>query len=178
MGIVTKTGDDGTTALMYGRRVPKTHPRVEASGCVDELNAALGMARATAMDAFIGDNLLPVQKDLVAMMGELSLLPEDRDRYQKDGYRLFTADLVKKLDEVAQSIEAETLYLNDWAMPGGNLNSAFLDSARTVCRRAERHICALQQAGDLNNPTIVTYLNRLSDALWLMARWVESKTPG
>ena len=179
MSIVTKTGDDGTTALMYGRRVSKTHPRVAASGCVDELNSALGFARATAPDAFIGDNVLPIQKDLVALMGELSLLPEDRARYEKDGYPLFTADLLNKLDELAKSIEAETLFLNDWATPGSTLSSAGLDVARTVCRRAERHVCALQESGELNNRNIVIYLNRLSDVLWLMARWADSKNaPG
>ena len=175
MSIVTKTGDDGTTALMYGRRVPKTHARVEAYGCVDELNASLGLARATARHAFVGDNLLPIQKDLVALMAELALLPEDLPRYVKDGYPQFTGGLIGKLDDLAKRIEAQKIYFKGWATPGATANSAALDVARTVCRRAERRVCGLQEAGALANEHIIVYLNRLSDVLWLLARWVESQ---
>ena len=174
MSIVTKTGDDGTTALMYGRRVPKTHPRVEAYGCVDELNSALGMARATAAHDFVAVSILPVQKDLVALMGELALSPEDLPRYERDGYPRFTCDLVHKLDSLAKEIEAQKIHYRDWATPGDTINSAALDIARTVCRRAERRVCELHQAGTPNEHIIV-YLNRLSDVLWLLARWVESR---
>src|SRR5436309_12025502 len=83
MSIVTKTGDNGTTGLMYNRRVAKSHPRVEAYGAVDELNAALGLARGTATETFVSDNLLLTQKELVTLMGELATLPEDRERYVK-----------------------------------------------------------------------------------------------
>ena len=93
MSIVTKTGDAGTTALMYGRRVPKNHPRVEACGAVDELNAAMGLARATATDDFIVRNLPAIQKDLIVLMGELGVLPEDLPRYVRDGYSLVTPAL-------------------------------------------------------------------------------------
>ena len=91
MSIVTKTGDKGTTALMYGRRVSKGHPRVEAYGCVDELNTALGLARATAEHDFVRDNLLLIQKDLVILMGELATAVADLSRYVKDGYSLVTS---------------------------------------------------------------------------------------
>src|SRR5438445_2006949 len=88
MSIVTKTGDKGTTGLMYNRRVSKCHPRVEAYGCVDELNTALGLARATAEHEFVKSNLLIIQKDLVILMGELATAIEDLPRYVKDGYTL------------------------------------------------------------------------------------------
>ena len=176
MSIVTKTGDNGTTALMYGRRVAKTHPRVEAYGCVDELNSALGMARATAAHKFVAINILPVQKDLVTLMGELALLPEDLPRYEKDGYPRFTGELVGKLDFLAKEIEEQKVHFKGWATPGDTINSASLDVARTVCRRAERRVCELHQAGTLGNEHIIVYLNRLSDVLWLLARWVESRT--
>ena len=91
MSIVTKTGDAGTTALMFGRRVPKSHPRVEACGAVDELNAALGLARATAADDFVAGHLPAIQKDLIVLMGELGVLPEDLPRYVRDGYSLVDA---------------------------------------------------------------------------------------
>src|SRR5580693_5461154 len=174
MSIVTKTGDSGTTALMYGRRVPKNHPRVEAFGAVDELNAALGMARATATDAFVSDNLLSIQKSLVTVMGELAVLPEDLPRYAKDGFALVTADMIVPLEKLVKEIEGQNVSFKGWATPGATHSSATLDVARTICRRAERRVCDLNQAGELNNPEIIIFLNRLSDLLWLFARWEET----
>ena len=98
MSIVTKTGDKGTTALMYGRRVSKSHPRVEAYGTVDELNAAIGLARASATHDFIRANLLGIQKDLVTLMGELATGVEDLPRYVKDGYTLVTSAMTQTTD--------------------------------------------------------------------------------
>jgi cob(I)alamin adenosyltransferase len=175
MSIVTKTGDKGTTALMYGRRVSKCHPRVEAYGCVDELNAALGLARASAAQDFVREQLLTIQKDLVIIMGELATAVEDLPRYVKDGYTLVTSQLTHKLDLVVKEIEAQHVSFKGWATPGNTLNSGALDMARTVCRRAERRVCALQEADQLQNSEIIVYLNRLADLLWLLARWVESK---
>lgn len=174
MSIVTKTGDDGTTALMYGRRVPKNHPRVEAYGAVDELNAALGMARATAEHDFVRDNLLRIQKDLIVLMGELATAPEDLPRFLKDGFIQLSAEKTATLDELVRQVEPQ-ISLKHWAMPGNSLNGAALDVARTTCRRTERLICALQQTGGLGNSEIIIYLNRLADLLWLLARWVELK---
>src|SRR3989440_10058660 len=92
MSIATKTGDGGTTALMYNRRVPKNHPRIEACGTIDELNAAVGFARASATDEFIRSHLLPVHTDLITIMGELAILPEDLPRYVKDGFSRVTPE--------------------------------------------------------------------------------------
>jgi cob(I)alamin adenosyltransferase len=175
MSIATKTGDSGTTALMYGRRVPKNHTRVEACGAVDELNAALGMARATATDDFVIRNLLVIQKDLIPLMGELGVLPEDLQRYVKDGYLPVTPAMTAKLDALVKEIESQNISFKGWATPGATLHSAALDVARTVCRRAERRVCALKESGSPVNPEIVIYLNRLSDLLWLFARRVETK---
>ena len=174
MSIVTKTGDKGTTAVMYGRRVSKSNPRVEAYGTVDELNAALGLARASAKHDFIRDNLFVIQKDLVTVMGELATGVEDLPRYIKDGHSLVTSVLTHKLDALVKEIEAQRITVKDWATPGATLNSGALDVARTVCRRAERRVCALQEADELHNSEIIIYLNRLADLLWLMARWVET----
>lgn len=176
MSIVTKKGDNGTTGLMYNRRVSKCHPRVEAYGAVDELNTAIGMARASARHDFIRENLLWIQKDLVTVMGELATQVEDLDRYQKDGYSIVTGELTAKLDRLVKEIEAQKISFKGWATPGANLNSATLDVARTTCRRAERRVCALQETNQLQNPEIIIFLNRLSDLLWLMARWVETKS--
>lgn len=175
MSIVTKTGDAGTTALMYGRRVAKCHPRVEAYGAVDELNAALGLARATAEHGFIRDGVLTVQKDLVTLMGELAVAADDRPRYMKDGYATVTPELTGKLEKLVREIEAQNIVCKGWSTPGLNVNSAALDVARTTCRRAERRAIALQDSGQLHNPEIIIYLNRLSDLLWLFVRWLETQ---
>lgn len=175
MSIATRTGDTGTTGLMYNRRVSKCHPRVEAYGSVDELNAALGFARASASHDFISENLLSVQKDLVVLMGELATDTGDLDRYVKDGFKLVTAELTDKLDRLVKEIEAQNVSFKGWATPGASIHSAALDLARTACRHAERRACALQEADQLRNPEIIIYLNRLSDTLWLMARWAETK---
>jgi cob(I)alamin adenosyltransferase len=175
MSIATKTGDNGTTGLMYNRRVSKCHARVEAYGTVDELNAALGLARASAQQAFIADHLLTIQQDLVTVMGELATGTEDLPRYAKDGFTLVSTELTAKLDKLVAEIEAQSITFKGWATPGATLNSAALDVARTVCRRAERRVCALHEAGQLHNPEIIIYLNRLADLLWLFARWVETK---
>jgi len=175
MSIATRTGDGGTTGLMYNRRVSKCHPRVEAYGCVDELNTALGLARASASAPFVSGNLLAIQRDLVILMGELATLPEDLPRYLKDGFQQVTPALTAKLDALVKEIEAQNITFHGWATPGANLHSAALDLARTTCRRAERRVCALNEAGELPNAEIIIYLNRLADLLWLFARWVETR---
>jgi len=177
MSIVTKAGDGGLTGLMYNRRVPKHHPRVAAYGGVDELNAALGLARALAPAALVGDNLLAIQKDLVVLMGELCVLPEDLPRYFQAGFSAVTPALTAKLDLLVRELESQNLSFHGWATPGANPGAATLDVARTVCRRAERGVCALNDTGEAVNPEILVYLNRLSDLLWLLARWSEPK-PG
>lgn len=177
MSIATKTGDNGTTALMYGRRVAKTHPRIEACGAVDELNAAIGLARASAAGASTNEALLAVQKNLVLLMGELATSTDDLERYFGDGYRPVTSVMTSKLDHLIQEIEAQSVSFKGWATPGANPHAAALDLSRTVCRRAERRVCELKDSGDLRNPEILIYLNRLADALWLLARLAESKQP-
>ena len=176
MSIATRTGDKGTTGLMYNRRVSKTHPRVEACGCVDELNAALGLARATAKHDFVCDVIFPVQKELVLLMGEIGTDLADLDRYKKDGFNIIKPEMTARLDELVKNIESQNVSFKDWATPGANINSAALDIARTACRRAERAVCVLRESNQLQNEEIGIYLNRLSDALWLLARWVETKS--
>lgn len=169
MSIVTKTGDDGTTGLMYGRRVPKSDPRIAACGAVDELNAALGLARAELQPP-LRDALLSIQKELVGLMGELATIEEDMPRYAKDGYAVISPDMVARLDALAKTLEAKLPPFKDWVMPGHNRAAAALDFARTICRRAERDVCGI----GMKNAQIIVYLNRLSDVLWLMARSSEA----
>ena len=175
MSIVTKTGDSGTTSLMYNRRVSKCDPRVEAYGTVDELNASLGLARATAEHEFVRDHLLAIQQDLVPLMGELATGLEDLARYLKEGYSQLTSLMTVRIENVVREIEAQNITYRGWATPGTSVNSAALDVARTTCRRAERSVCNLREANQLQNQEIIVYLNRLSDLLWLLARWVETR---
>src|SRR3954462_503971 len=105
MSIATKTGDSGETSLMYGRRVPKTDARVAAYGAVDELNAALGLARASSGDAFVTKELLAVQKDLIDVMGELATAEEDLARYERDGFKITDAAMVDRLTAAIDDLE-------------------------------------------------------------------------
>ena len=145
MSIVTRTGDHGTTSLMYNRRVPKSHPRIEACGAVDELNAVLGVARATSEHDFVRSCLCSVQKDLVSLMGEIATAMDDLPRYTKDGYSLVSAEMTARLQGTVDEIEAQHLSFKGWAFPGENLHSAALDFARAVCRRAERSVCGCRR---------------------------------
>ncbi len=173
MSIATKTGDQGETSLMYGRRVAKTDPRVEAYGCVDEVNSALGLVRSAPGSESIAEQILTIQKELVTVMGELATAPQDLGRYEKDGFALTTSALVERLTNAIDELEKDkTLYGKGWAMPGNSPLGAALDLARTTCRRAERRVAALE-VDEHSNPEILRYLNRLSDLSWLLARFVE-----
>ncbi|MBI3192758.1 MAG: ATP:cob(I)alamin adenosyltransferase, partial [Pedosphaera parvula] len=134
-----------------------------------------GLARATAAHAFVAECLLPIQRDLVILMGELATAVEDLPRYVMDDFKVVTPELTSKIDAVVREVEAQHVSFTGWATPGDNLNSAALDVARTVCRRAERHVVKLHEEKQLKNPEIIIYLNRLADALWLLARWVETQ---
>jgi cob(I)alamin adenosyltransferase len=179
MSIATKTGDAGQTALMYGRRVPKMDRRVEAYGTVDELNAALGLVRATTKAELIQGTVLAVQKELVILMGELAVADEDRARYQRDGYEIVTAPMVDRLTAVVDDLERNHhITYKHWATPGNTPDAAALDLARTICRRAERRVVGLADNAEYVNPESIRYLNRLSDVLWLFARYAEGQERG
>src|SRR5260370_5248714 len=175
MSIATKTGDAGETALMYGRRVPKTHRRVEACGTVDELNSSLGLVRATTSEMLIQDVVSSVQKELVILMGELALHDDDRERYIKDGYKIVTAAMVDRLTDVVNDLEKNYhIVFKHWATPGNNLSSAALDVARTTCRRAERPVVAVADSTDYFHPETISYLIRVSGVLLLFSRFIET----
>ena len=178
MSIVTKTGDKGETSLMYGRRLSKADPRVDAYGCIDELTAALGLARSISTDKFLLDEIFAAQKDLIVVMGELATAPGDRERYIKDGFHVTTAEMVDRITAQIFNLEKDkSLYPKDWVIPGATELSAVLDFARTTCRRAERHIAAFSAGEEDFNLEILRYLNRLSDLCWVLARFAEKKSP-
>ena len=158
---------------MYGRRVPKNDPRVEACGCIDELTAAFGVARSLCTEKFLSEQILAAQKDLIVVMGELATDPQDRERYGKDGFRLTDAKMVERITQVIADLEKDkSLYPKDWVIPGTTKVSAALDLARAICRRAERRVVLLKGKKDFNQE-IVRYLNRLSDLCWVLGRYAE-----
>jgi cob(I)alamin adenosyltransferase len=145
--IATRTGDDGTTSLLYGQRVPKDHPKIEAVGAFDELNAALGLAKAAAPDIDRRAALEQMQRDLVALMGELACAGPDTTRYLDSKFpKISDADLTR-LDTTLATLEAQGLKFDGWATPGSNPLAAALDVARATARRAERRLVALPAHG-------------------------------
>lgn len=173
MSIVTKTGDQGETSLMYHRRVSKSDPRIDTCGSIDELNAALGLARASLEDPIRRQQILNIQEQLIVLMGEVATLPEDMGRFERDGFQRISSVQTAGLDKIVAEIESQKLTFKGWALPGDSIPSAALDLARTTCRRAERSVRHLQEDHLISNPEILVFLNRLSDALWLLARAVE-----
>jgi len=163
---------------MYGRRLSKSDPRVDAYGCIDELTAVLGLARSISTDRFLSDEIFTAQNDLIVVMGELATAPGDRERYIKDGFHLTTAKMVDRITALIFNLEKDkSLYPKDWVIPGGTAVSAALDFARVTCRRAERHIAAFSAGEEDFNREILRYLNRLSDLCWVLARFAEKKSP-
>ncbi|HVU16083.1 MAG TPA: cob(I)yrinic acid a,c-diamide adenosyltransferase [Candidatus Didemnitutus sp.] len=167
--IATRTGDDGRTALLFGRRVPKDHPRIEAVGAIDELNAALGLAKAVGRSARLRRGLERVQKELVVLMGEVACAPAGLPRYQQSKLPKFSESWVKVLDAEIEAIERRLPAFAGWAIPGANPLAAALDLARTTARRAERRLVTVKA-----RPTLLQHINRLSDWLWLQARDTEA----
>jgi cob(I)alamin adenosyltransferase len=162
--IYTKLGDGGETHLGDMSRVPKTHPRIEAYGDVDELNALLGLALAAGgLDERTADRLRRVQNELFDIGADLSVPPghdEERPRLR------VTGDYVTWLEEVCDEVNATLEPLKSFVLPGGTLAAAHLHVCRTVCRRAERRALLVEDG----NPEVVRYLNRLSDLLFILSR--------
>jgi cob(I)alamin adenosyltransferase len=171
--IATRTGDDGTTSLLYGQRVPKDHPQVEAVGALDELNAALGLAKASRPPGDDPGELPLVQQDLVAIMGEVACHESDADRHAASTFVRIDAAALARVDAAVAAVEARSPKFDGWATPGANLHAAALDLARTAARRAERRLVALAAHGRHLRPLLLQYINRVSDLLWLLAREAE-----
>jgi cob(I)alamin adenosyltransferase len=175
MKIYTKTGDAGDTGLFGGGRVPKSHPRVEAYGDVDELNAVLGLVRAAEPMPRIDEVIVPIQRDLFAI-GALLATP-DREKMQSHLTKArIDEDRIKDLEHAIDDGDAELEPLKSFIVPGGTQKAAVLHVARTVCRRAERRVVDLASQTEIPS-LVVIYLNRLSDLLFTLAR-VANKRSG
>jgi cob(I)alamin adenosyltransferase len=172
--LATRTGDDGTTSLLYGQRVPKDHPQIEAVGAFDELNVALGAAKPLLDDPATLDLLRTLQLNLIALMGEIACAEKDAARFMESKLAKIAAADVQQVDEALAALEARGLKFDGWATPGSNPRAVAFDQARVTARRAERRLAALPAHGRTVRPEVRQFVNRLSDLLWLLARAHES----
>ncbi|MBV9617042.1 MAG: cob(I)yrinic acid a,c-diamide adenosyltransferase [Ktedonobacteraceae bacterium] len=170
--VTTGTGDTGYTGLLGEQRVPKYDPRPDTFGTVDEATSALGLARAVAQDQKVKAIIYRVQQELYLLMGELATPPEN---YEKMGLSI-TAEHVKHLESVEEELKREVEIPNKFVIPGDTLDGAALDLARTIIRRAERMAVKLLHDGVIQNSEVVRYLNRLSDLIFILARYLEVKS--
>ena len=168
--IYTKTGDDGTTGLLYGGRISKADAAAEAYGTVDEAVAALGLARALARSGDVSSLILKLQRGLFVLGADLATNPDERHRLQA-GVSLVDADMVAELETTIDRLVADHPLPREFVVPGANPLSAALDVARGTVRRAERRSVEMRDAGRPVNEHALRYLNRLSDLLFVMARW-------
>ena len=177
MKIYTRKGDDGSTGLWYGGRVGKASGRPEAYGTVDEAASALGVCRAAAeAHGELYDDILRMQEELFVAGAELATAPEAADRLEA-GVSKVTAEMVERLEGDIDRYMDRVQLPPKFVIPGGTELSARLDLARTVVRRAERRVSELKQAGELADETVLSYLNRASDAVYAMARYADRDDP-
>lgn len=168
--VTTRGGDSGYTGLLGSERVPKHDARIEALGLVDEATSALGLARASANEERVRGVILGWQQTLYQLMAELATTPESAGKLKLP--TIGEAD-VAALEQTAAELTREVEIGNRFVVPGESVAGATLDLARTVVRRAERHVARMLHEGNLANPEILRYLNRLSDTVFVLARYVE-----
>lgn len=168
MKIYTKTGDTGDTGLFGGGRVGKDHPRVEAYGDVDELNATLGLVRALEPMPRIDEVIVPVQRDLFSIGALLATPDRDKMRASLEKARI-DEGRIRELEAAIDHCDAELDPLRSFIVPGGTAKAASLHVARTICRRAERRVVSLRHTEEIPE-IVVVFLNRLSDLLFMLAR--------
>jgi cob(I)alamin adenosyltransferase len=174
--ISTRKGDDGTTGLLYGQRVPKDHPQIEAVGSIDELNAALGLAKATSSNAGQRAAIELIQHDLIALMGEIVCAEADAARHAASKFAKVGEAELARVDAAASAIEAKEVKFDGWATPGASQHSAAIELARTTARRAERQLIALQHHGKTVRPVLLQYVRSpLADGARSRERIVRGK---
>lgn len=172
MSIITGRGDEGETDLLFNRRIAKTSLRVEVLGCVDELNAALGLARAAGASAEVEAIIDRVQDQLIGLMGQFACQPGDEERYVSAGFSSVGQEDLDWVVATARDFEKRGITFKGWARPGADhsLARAGLDFARTAARRCERTVLKLHEGGEEVPQVLRLYFNRLSDLMWILAR--------
>ncbi len=173
MKTFNKRGDQGETSLLFGRRVPKCHPRCEAYGVLDEAVSFLGLARNLAHKQDTPAIILEVQKDLFKINAELATLPEDYERFLAT-FQPTSPEMADRLEERIGGLESRVKMPDEFVIPAGNAGAACLDIARATIRRAERRLVELRGDGSLRNEHILRYVNRLADLLFTLARYEET----
>jgi cob(I)alamin adenosyltransferase len=173
--VTTGTGDEGYTGLLGEQRVPKYDPRPDTFGTVDEATSALGLARAVAQDTRVKELIYRIQQDLYMLMGELATPPENYEQMSRHGL-LVTAEHVRRLEQEEEALKREVEIPNKFIIPGDTLDGAALDLARTIIRRAERMAVKLLHDDVISNREVVRYLNRLSDLVFILARYIEVRS--
>jgi len=171
MTFYTRKGDDGTTGILGEKRLPKYHLRIEALGTLDEANAALGLARASILDARSVPLLIETQRDLYRLMAEVAAAPENAGTFHFEEERVGWIE--KETDQLSKTVEIP----GEFILPGDSRGGAALSLARAIIRRAERRVAELFDAGEVTNPALQQYLNRLSSLLFVL-ELIENQTGG
>ena len=175
MKIYTKKGDDGTTGLLYGGRVPKDDVRTEVYGTLDETVSALGVARAGGLVPKVEEIVIRIQREMFVVGAQLATAEENRPKLQEGVSKITPAMTAQAEADIDALLEQHPLR-NEFVLPGETLGSAGLDLARSTIRRAERQAVAMDRAGHVGDPEILRYLNRVSDLLFALARFQEAET--
>jgi len=176
MRIYTKTGDTGETRLLFGGKVSKTDPRCEAYGTTDLAVSAMGLARALSQERRVKEILLEVQREMFSVGAELATDSEHYQHLQKS-FQVVTREMVSRLESLIDELDAQIELPNEFIIPGASPASGALDLARSALRSGERRVVSLQEQGLLPNPEVLSYLNRLSDLLFMLARYEDRSLP-
>jgi cob(I)alamin adenosyltransferase len=172
--IYTKRGDDGTTGLLYGGRVPKDDPRTDVYGTLDEAVACLGLARAGGLCPRVEEIVVRLQREMFVVGAQLATSADNQAKLQ-EGVSKVTPEMAGRAEADIDALVAEHPLPAEFVLPGETPSSAGLDLARTVVRRAERRAVAMDRAGQVPDPEILRYLNRVSDLLFVLARFEEAE---
>lgn len=174
MKIYTKKGDEGTTGLLYGGRVPKDDPRTEVYGTIDETVSALGIARAGGLGERVEPIVVRLQRELFVVGAQLATSEQNQTKLQA-GVSKVTPAMTDRIEADIDALAAEHPLPNEFILPGETPGSAGLDLARSTVRRAERQAVRMHRAGVVADPEILRYLNRVSDLLFVLARYEEAE---
>lgn len=176
MRIYTKRGDTGKTGLLYGGRVSKSDPRCKACGTIDECVSAMGLARVQSKDQLVKEILYRFQRELFTVAAELSTAEKEYQKL-KTHFGVVTIEMTSNIELMIDELNSKMTIPRAFIIPGASVASAAIDLARTILRRAEREVVSLQERQLLVNPEVLRYLNRLSDLLFMLARFEDRSLP-
>ena len=176
MTLYTRAGDEGETSLLFGQKLSKASPRTEAYGSLDSAISAMGLARALCKDDRVKETLLRLQRELFTVGSELATPPEDLDKLE-EYFKPVDAGMTEALENEIDDLKSQVRLPRAFIVPGATAGSGAIDMARSLLRTAERRTVALSDAGELPNGEVLRYLNRLSDLLFILARYEDRELP-